>query len=369
MIAEPKDWEQLSPHHLRPAVHHVRKSFETGHWKCSQITQRLCYAALHSEATSLASLARYQAAFRVYRQMIGPTAVSEFDDLLRQKTHPAVFRAYFDVYYEGVKINIRNQFDEILKIGLANSEALKAHPVEWAKSQMQFLIRGNARLVQRWIKEVCDAQEKPNPELSAKDFEELVLWKTWRMPVLIHMYPAGNTRYDATTAWSREGESRTMQFLEARSSRFVEFLEIALSHMAGDAHVRVAQSKENSQILRKRDSVELPFNFQPGPDTYDKQGSERSRGARSGSLMSRYRSELKRGILMQLAQKPNATDLEICRGLDADGGVEVPPRWKARVGDRLFAQSYLNLGTRHKIEIAISKVRADLRNHGLLDRR
>jgi hypothetical protein len=85
--------------------------------------------------------------------------------------------------------------------------------------------------------------------------------------------------------------------------------------------------------------------------------------------MSDYRSDLKRGILMQLVKKPRATDLEICRGLDADDAVELPLSWKVRPEDRLFAGAYSNPHTRRKVEVAISKVRVDLRKRGLLDRR
>jgi hypothetical protein len=85
-------------------------------------------------------------------------------------------------------------------------------------------------------------------------------------------------------------------------------------------------------------------------------------------LLSKYRSELKRGILIQLTQNPGATDLEVCRGLDADASVELPEGWKVKAGDRLFAEAYRDPKIRHKIEIAISRIRTDLRNQGLLDR-
>lgn len=98
-------------------------------------------------------------------------------------------------------------------------------------------------------------------------------------------------------------------------------------------------------------------------------GIERKRSTKSGALLSEYRSELKRSILMQLTRKPNATDLEICRGLDAEGAVELPSSWKVRPGDRLFAEAYSNPHKKRRVEVAISKVRADLRKRGLLERR
>jgi hypothetical protein len=86
-----------------------------------------------------------------------------------------------------------------------------------------------------------------------------------------------------------------------------------------------------------------------------------------GSL--NYRSPVKRAILVELTQKPSANDLEICRGLDADGAVELPARWQAKQGGRLFFDAYMDPVRRRKIEITISKVRADMRQKGLLPSR
>jgi hypothetical protein len=82
-----------------------------------------------------------------------------------------------------------------------------------------------------------------------------------------------------------------------------------------------------------------------------------------------YRSELKRAILIQITKNPKASDLEICRGMDADGAAELPPAWKFKGTNRLFVAAYMDPTVRHKIEIAISRVRSDLRKHGvILDR-
>jgi hypothetical protein len=369
MTADPADWEKITPRHLLPAVEYIRTTFETGHWKCSTITTKLGHAALHSQVSDLASHSPYQVAFEVYRQMISRTAETEFDSLLQLRTPPAVFRAYFDAYYEGLHVNVRDQFNQMLKVGLANSEALKIHPVEWAKSQLKFLVNGHVRSVERWIKEVCDTQEVPDPELIANEFEELVFWRKWRAPRLIHMQPAGNTSYEAATAWAREDEPRTRQLLYGRSRRFIEFLEIGLDKLAGDAHVRVAQTREYAQVQQQGGTAESPSIIQSSQTEQQNQVADRNRGTESRALMSKYRSALKRAILVQISQTPRATDLEICRGLDADGAVELPSTWRVRAGDRLFAGAYSNPSTRRKVEIAISKIRADLRNKGLLDRR
>lgn len=94
-----------------------------------------------------------------------------------------------------------------------------------------------------------------------------------------------------------------------------------------------------------------------------------SRTSKSVGLLSKYRSELKRAILIQLTKNPRARDVEVCRGLDADGAVEIPQGWKASGVGRSFAKAYLNPELRRRIEIAISKIRSDLRECRLLDRR
>jgi hypothetical protein len=82
-----------------------------------------------------------------------------------------------------------------------------------------------------------------------------------------------------------------------------------------------------------------------------------------------FNSQVKRLIAIQLGQNPGATDLEICRALDADGGLELPKRWRRAPQDRLFEEAYLDPRRRNKIEVTISKVRRGLRGLGVLPSR
>jgi transposase-like protein len=75
---------------------------------------------------------------------------------------------------------------------------------------------------------------------------------------------------------------------------------------------------------------------------------------------------MKRAILIQLSKEPTASAAEICRALDADGGEELTRQWKRQASDRSFSDAYSDAGTRTKIETMISKVRLDMRKHGLL---
>ena len=55
------------------------------------------------------------------------------------------------------------------------------------------------------------------------------------------MYPAGGLPFHQETAWLREEQGKTTQLLSGYATRFTDFLDIALEHLAGDAHVRMAQ--------------------------------------------------------------------------------------------------------------------------------
>jgi hypothetical protein len=78
------------------------------------------------------------------------------------------------------------------------------------------------------------------------------------------------------------------------------------------------------------------------------------------------RSALKRLISLQLVRNPTATDSDLCRGLDSDGGIDLPRNWKNTREDRSFFGAYSNPRTRHKVEVTISKVRKDHRRAGIL---
>jgi hypothetical protein len=93
---------------------------------------------------------------------------------------------------------------------------------------------------------------------------------------------------------------------------------------------------------------------------------QHERHRKRGRAALNYRSEIKRAILIELTRQPRATDAEICRGLDADGAAELPADWKNKPGDRGFFDAYSDTRTRHKVEVAISKVRQDLRKLGFL---
>jgi hypothetical protein len=95
------------------------------------------------------------------------------------------------------------------------------------------------------------------------------------------------------------------------------------------------------------------------------EGNQQSRRL-TKPLLLKYRSRIKLAILLALTKNPRAADVEVCRFLDADGGEELPIGWRNRREDRSFFDAYKRPPTKRNIEIAISKVRRDLRDRGFL---
>lgn len=276
--------------------------------------------------------------FGKYRLIVGAAAEKRFDVLLKLGTAPALFKAFLDVHRDGLQVDVRRLFNEMLQMGIAKAGLLGTSPVLWAQSHLKMMIRNRRRVFESWVKQVCDKQ---NPHLAEEDFADWIQWKAWRAPRFVHMQPSGNTHYDPETAWDREDESRTKTLLEGLSGLFVEFLEIGLDNAAGDAHVELAQKgvPQTSSHLEPATLTEAKRVLRP---------------------LRRYRSELKRAIATALVKTPNASDLELCRSIDEDGTAELDDK------DRTLVGGYKDPKRKPKLETIISKVRRDMRNEGLL---
>jgi len=271
------------------------------------------------------------------------------------QTPPAVFKAYLDLYRIGLIAVIRSLFEEALQIGIAQWLILKLHPVEWATSHLRILIDEEKSSVQLWIKRVCDIQDYSNLPEGDEELDEVMFWKTWRAPRLIRMNPVGSTRYDEETVWKREDESTSKRLLETHCKMFVLSCHSDLEKVAGMAEVQLAKRPIGPVAIAPEKPTETNAGHLTGPN-------------RTPSASLDYRSELKRAVSLVLVINPSATDLDICRRLDADGGVDLPLALTNAGRARLFVTAYKDPQLRHRLEVTFSRVRKDMRGKGLLPR-
>lgn len=246
------DWEKITPENLLPAIKHLRESFESSEWKCSRLTEVLCYAALHPKEAAPRDFGHYLESFRMYRVILGRSAEREFDRVLAISTAPAIFKAYQDAFRHGIELELERLFEEVLQIALANASALNRNPVDWAKAQLSLMLEGSRLSFSHWIKSVCDKQDFSHALSNNEDFDDFIFWKSWQAPKFVYMTPSGNLPYNASTAWVREDEAVTEKALKALTDRFVQFAGFRLDEAAGNAHVRLAKAGTNPSSAAPR---------------------------------------------------------------------------------------------------------------------
>jgi hypothetical protein len=152
-----------------------------------------------------------------------------------------IFHAYAELYRNGLNLAVRDMFRDALQIAVSNTGLISDDPVAWAKNQVENRIQNGKHRFRTWIKNVSDVQPTPTSFTDA-DMDEVIHWRSWRAPKLIHMRPSGNTPYDGPTAWVREDEQLTAKLLDGLSDRFKDFLRIELDRLAGNAHVQLAKA-------------------------------------------------------------------------------------------------------------------------------
>ena len=62
-------WKDVTPERLQPAIKHLHDVFDESDWKCSWITQHLCFADLHPGTVKDGELSEYRAAFLELRKV------------------------------------------------------------------------------------------------------------------------------------------------------------------------------------------------------------------------------------------------------------------------------------------------------------
>jgi len=235
-----EDWQAITPATLVAPIEHIRKAFDESLWKCSEITEKLCFAELHPDDNSV-DLEPYQSAFASYRAIIGRRAAQQFDKDHALSTPPAIFHAFLHVLAAAVRTEIGRLFNDVLQIGMAHMEGLKEHPSDWAKAHLAMLVNSNKHIVKMWIQSVCDKQDYTRPVRTDQEFEDFIHRRDWRAPKLIYMQPSGNLPYDPSAVWTREDEQLTEKLLESLSARVVQSLGFDLDTLAGRAHVELAK--------------------------------------------------------------------------------------------------------------------------------
>jgi hypothetical protein len=238
--AEP--WDKSVPLDLIPAIKHLRKSFDDAHWGCGETTRIFCYSLLHNEIVNDPAKEHFNF-IRYMKARVGLAAARRFNDLVREATAPAIFKAFYDLYLENMSVQALLIFREFTEIGRANDKRLGSPYLEWAEAQTKHMVRSHTHLIEIWVRNVCDKQVyDPND-----DDEELIFWRKWRAPMLVVMKPSRQRPYDAATTWERKDAKASAQWLKSFANDYVLRLEMKLREKAGEAALHLAKQPKPVQ--------------------------------------------------------------------------------------------------------------------------
>lgn len=243
-------WDKDIPADLIPAIKHLTRKFSDIHWGCGQTTEKFCYALLHNEALEDPKK-EYFHYFMAMKVRVGTASAAEFNALITQATAPAIFKAFFDLYLNGVAVEALLIFKDLVEIGRANESRLGVPHLEWAETQTKRLIRSQNHLLRAWVKDACD-RHIYDPEESVED---LVYRKNWRAPMLLLMQPSLKRPYDPETVWERKDPEESSKLVEYFVELYVRHLERKLRKAAGDAALELA--KQPPPIPLNRPSEEF----------------------------------------------------------------------------------------------------------------
>src|SRR5579864_2595718 len=125
------DRNDTIPKQLQPAVKHIKDVFDESDWKCSWITQHLCFADLHPGAARDDEVAQYRSAFADLRKILGPSISKQFDITFAVGTPSATFHAYAEMYRNGLNTAVRDMFAVALQIAINNRALINDDAVQW----------------------------------------------------------------------------------------------------------------------------------------------------------------------------------------------------------------------------------------------
>jgi hypothetical protein len=167
----------------------------------------------------------------------GVPATQRFIELLKMKTEPASFRAFFDLYPDSISVAALAIFYQLVAVGKANEGRLVLPHIEWAEAQTKNMIRSHVHVIRIWVQNVCDRQP-----YTRDDMDEQIYWRKWEAPMLLVMKPSRYMPYDPAKVWDRNAPETSSGWLDSFAVHYVLHVETRLEKLAGQAALELAKT-------------------------------------------------------------------------------------------------------------------------------
>jgi hypothetical protein len=95
--------EKNVPADLLPVIKALRELFDDAHWNFGYTTQILCFSLFHKDVVD-EDIKEYRKHLLQLQAIVGPAATQRFHELLNEGTPPAIFKAFYDLYLDGMSV-------------------------------------------------------------------------------------------------------------------------------------------------------------------------------------------------------------------------------------------------------------------------
>jgi len=213
-------------------------------------------------------------------------------------------------------------------------------------------------------------------ELPALVFSAQLRLTDWSFDVMIHDF---GVPPHVTVEWLPQHEMQQIsrdRISWADDPDVPRIVSIPISYDAQKAKVTLWRGELRADVVTVNLGLgnDEPSDFEPlefereeptAPDFATKEVCQQEIVRQTPLKLPRYRSKLKRGILLYLMTHGPSTDEEVCFGLDVGELVEPTSSFNKNRDPQFFEHIYKDERRKHSIEVQIDKVRTDMRKVGI----
>lgn len=245
MAGSQHQWSDSVPTRLLIALQHLEYLFNEIWWSSSAATRGCCYRFLHGEPQERKDTVEV---LQPLTRLAGDYEKTLFFDRLGMNTPSSVFHALLSLHLGAVKTVLRDIFDDLKEIGIANQRDLDSDPLIWANERATELVEARRQELILWITTACDREA----EAAKHNVQDL---DGWRAPRFLCMQPIRKQSYDAATAWDRMSSEETATSLKSLADSYLFTLNKALWKARGEAAVKRARERQPKRAAETKPFV------------------------------------------------------------------------------------------------------------------